>query len=200
MGWLTSGLSLLKKAAPVASMVPGLGTVAAGVGLASTAYGAYKGITGGGARSGVPPLPMLPGQEAPGGLIPFVPRGAGGKMQLPWNDPKVAKGFKQGDFGSPVLDDAFLRVCFKAPKGYVVVRDEKGRPYPMRRDTAIAQKMWKPSRKPPISAGDWHALGRANKVVNKLKTMERMVKKVANFKSAPRKQIVLAPTKYRKAA
>jgi hypothetical protein len=42
-------------------------------------------------------------------------------------------------------------------------------------------KLWKPAAKPPMSAGVWHAVQKANRAVKTLQMMNREVKKVANF-------------------
>lgn len=113
-------------------------------------------------------LPALPGtqtammQSQSVGTLPFW-RGAGGKLQMPWNDPNIPAMLRQFS-----LDDAYLRQSVRAPHGYVVVRDAQGRPYAVERSMAIKMRIWKPARKPPISAGEW----------NKYKTSQRVAKKL----------------------
>jgi len=131
------------------------------------------------AKLGIPTLPamlasgiagtMIPsggGAAAPGlgSLIPWW-KGAGGHLQFPWQDPTFMEGLKPPF----VLDDSYLKEIRRAPRGYVVVRDNKGRPYCMAK--FIAQKLhaWTPARKPPISAGEWHKYQTAAAVEKKLR-------------------------------
>ena len=131
------------------------------------------------AKLGIPTLPamlasgiagaMIPsggGAAAPGlgSLIPWW-KGAGGHLQFPWQDPSFMEGLKPPF----VLDDSYLKEIRRAPRGYVVVRDNKGRPYCMAK--FIAQKLhdWTPARKPPISAGEWHKYQTAAAVEKKLR-------------------------------
>lgn len=172
MGWLTSlvktGSRLVKPAISVAKTVPGIGTAATVLGAA----GAVVPFLG---NSKAPALPALPGMPAMPSTV--------GRRGIFQNDPNIAaqmQGF--------AISKANLKVCYRAPKGFVVLRDEKGDPYGFPKEFAKQMGLWRPSRKPPISAGDWHSLQRANKVVNKLKTMEKMARKVANFGSRPRQQ------------
>jgi hypothetical protein len=115
-------------------------------------------------------LPALPGmqtqmmqQAGAGGLpVPFW-KGPGGSLQMPWNDPRIPQVLRQF-----ALDDAYLRQSVRAPRGYVVVRDAQGRPYAVERAMAVKMKVWKPARKPPISAGDWNKYRTAQRVAKKL--------------------------------
>lgn len=166
--------------------IPYAGAVYTAVDVAGS-LGAF-GRRGGGA----PPAPALPGaipglpavtspSTGPGG---FWWRGPGGKYQLPWNDPKVHDALK-----AFALDDSALRTYYRAPKGYVVVRDENGRPYPLRKDVARRIGWWRPSAQPPMSVTEWQSLKRSNKVVRTLKKMNSMAKRVANFD--PRRTVVI---------
>lgn len=115
-------------------------------------------------------LPALPGlqtqaiqQAGPGGLpVPWF-KGPGGALQMPWNDPRIPQMLRQYS-----LDDAYLRPSVRAPRGYVVIRDASGRPYAVERSIAIKLKMWRPARKPPISAGEWNQYKTAKRVAKKL--------------------------------
>jgi len=157
--------------------------------------GSKLGAFGGGSKGGgAPGLPALTG-GFPGAGLPAVTspstgpggfwwRGPGGKMQLPWNDPKVHESLKPFS-----LDDSALRVYYRAPRGYVVVRDDKMRPYPLRKDVARRIGWWRPGAKPPMNVTEWSSLKRANKVVRTLKRMNSMAKRVANFD--PRRTVVI---------
>lgn len=105
----------------------------------------------------------MPGQFQNVGLIPWW-RGAGGKLQFPWQDPKMAEHLKQF-----ALDDAYLKISYRAPRGYVVVRDPSGKPYCLLKQAAKFFGLWTAPRKPPISAGDWHQYQTAHRVVKKLR-------------------------------
>jgi len=106
----------------------------------------------------VPAVP--PGQT--GGL--GLPQGPGGGLQLPWNDPSTPSALK-----AFALDDSFLKLQYRSPKGYVTVRDAAGRPYPLLKTIAQKMGLWKPKRKPPISVRDWSAYRRAGAVEKKLR-------------------------------
>lgn len=175
-------------ASKVAGMVPGLGTVVNAAGLASAAYGGYKAITGVAGNKGLPAmpggLPVLTGvgtnrspglpQPAPGSTGSFgIPRGPGGRMQLPWNDPSVPAFLKQF-----ALDDSYIRPAMRAPRGYVIVRDPDGQPYPILKSIAQKFRLWKPGKKPPISVRDWQALKRSDRTIKKLRKIVTMTTRV----------------------
>lgn len=145
----------------------GIGTVsaAAGAGLAR--------VTTGGSTMQLPvgTMPSLPAlamaqtgsvqQTSPGGLpVPWW-KGPGGKLQLPWNDPRIPEYLKQF-----ALDDAYLKTYYRAPKGYVIVKDASGRPFAVNKAIAKSFGLWRPAAKPPISATDWKHYKR-NQVIEK---------------------------------
>lgn len=101
-----------------------------------------------------------------GGNLPWW-QGPGGKLQMPWNDPRIPDYLKQF-----ALDDAYLKPYYRAPKGYVVLKDSSGRPFAVNKQIARSMGLWKPSAKPPISATDYKHLKR-NKV------LEKKLKKIA---------------------
>lgn len=161
---IPAAASLFKK--PAAKLIAGgVATTAAGMGLAK--------ITSGGTTTMAPvgTLPALPGlaaaqtsaiqQAGAGGLpVPFW-KGPGGKLQMPWNDPRIPEYLKQF-----ALDDAYLKQYVRAPKGYVIVRDANGRPFAVNKAIAKSFGIWKPAAKPPISATDWKHF-RRNKAIEK---------------------------------
>jgi hypothetical protein len=111
------------------------------------------------------PMPTLSGAALPSqyprvGTLPAW-RGPQGKLQFPWHDPRVPEFLKQF-----ALDDAYLSVAYRAPKGYVVVRDPQGRPYALMKAMAKQFGLWKPAARPPISATDWKHYKR-NQVIEK---------------------------------
>lgn len=124
----------------------------------------------GGGGGGLPALPMAPAQTraiqstSPGGLpVPWW-KGPGGKLQLPWNDPRIPDYLKQF-----ALDDAYLKPYYRAPRGYVVLRDASGKPFAVNKAMAKAFGLWRPKKKPPISVSDWQAFKKAERVEKKLK-------------------------------
>lgn len=180
------------------SVVPGGGLIAGGIkaaGALSTAYAGYQAARNvvGALKSkgspvmtamptGLPALPgvggrstvIAPGQTG-GGLNPlkWIPRGPGGRMQLPWNDPSVPAFLKQF-----ALDDSFIRPAMRAPKGYVIIRDADGQPYPVLKKVAQQFHLWKPAKKPPISVGDYQALKRADRTVKKMRKIYATIARV----------------------
>lgn len=144
----------------------GLGLGAAAVGGAAFEMG--QSAFAGGAASALPAIPggkgvQLPSQFQNVGFIPWW-RGAGGKFQAPWSDPKIAEYLK-----SFALDDAYLKITYRAPHGYVVVRDPNGKPFCLLKSVAQHFGLWHKARKPPISAGEWHKYQTAERVVKKLR-------------------------------
>lgn len=182
-----------------AKFIPGpIGTVATAIGAASSAYGAYKTIKGVVGTKGAPTMPSVPSFSLPslpgvtpnkgagrapmpmpgqtgGGWNPlkWIPRGPGGRMQMPWNDPSVPAFLKQF-----ALDDSFIRPAMRAPKGYVIVRDADGQPYPVLKKVAQQFGLWKPAHKPPISVGDYQALKRADRTVKKMRKIYATIARV----------------------
>lgn len=166
-----------------ASFIPGIGTAVSAIGMGATAYGAYSAIKGTTGQKGMGGLPALPGM-APmrGGQMTLpsgstggfgIPRGPGGKMQLPWNDPSTPAYLKQF-----ALDDSTIRIMYRAPRGYVIVRDASGRPFPLLKKIAMQFGLWHPAKKPPISVRDWQALKRADRAIHKMKKIVTMTTRI----------------------
>lgn len=143
----------------------------AGAGIA-TGMGLARVTTGGSSMSlPISSLPTLPGlamsqtsgiqQQGAGGLpVPWW-KGPGGKLQLPWNDPRIPEYLKQF-----ALDDAYLKTYYRAPRGYVIIKDASGRPFAVNKAIAKSFGLWRPAAKPPISATDWKHYKR-NQVIEK---------------------------------
>lgn len=174
-GLIKTGIKLAAPAVGSLFKSGAVKTAAGGAAAAGLGYGLAN-VTSGGQSMQLPinfgnnmSLPSLAATNtamqasSPGGLpVPFW-KGAGGKLQMPWSDPKIPEYLKQF-----ALDDAYLRQYVRAPRGYVVVRDANGKPFAVLKKIAQQAGIWRPSRKPPISAGDW----------NKFKTAERVEKKL----------------------
>lgn len=175
------GKALTKGAGTALSIVPGGSLVASGV--KSVAKGALKALTktparkiatgaavagtgiaiGTGAFRGGPAQPALPQYQT--GPLPYSPTATGGKM---------TDVYARGQALPDVLDPSALRQYFRAPKGYVVVRDPaSGSIMAVRKDVARRAGLWKPSAKPPISATDWKHYRSACKV-------EKVIRKIAS--------------------
>jgi hypothetical protein len=172
---LKIGKAIIK---PLANLVPKntlFSKALQGVGLATKnvaapiALGAAGAAMFGGGTPNVPAqIPGMGGISTPsaagGGMLPFW-RGAGGKLQFPWQDPQQ---ILQPPYA---YDDSYLRIQYRAPRGYVVVKDPQGRRYAMAKPVARSIGMWHASRKPPISAGDWHKYQTAQVVEKKLRKL-----------------------------
>lgn len=152
--------------------VPGVGTALT---LASVGFGAYNAFSGGGAASGntgvagglpaLPSMPALPGAGAPSMV---------GDRSIFRNDPNVVEAIKP--FAIAARN---LRTAYRSPlKGYVVVRDSAGDPMAVPKWIAKAYFGWKPSRKPPISVGEWNAIKTADRAARKVKKTVALISRV----------------------
>jgi len=122
-------------------------------------------------------------QAGAGGLpVPFW-KGPGGKLQMPWNDPRIPEYLKQF-----ALDDAYLRVYYRAPRGYVIVRDASGRPFAVNKMIARQFGLWRSPAKPPISATEW-------KHYKSNQRIEKKLRKIAGPALRKTKRTVAASTK-----
>lgn len=162
----------------VAGMVPGLGTVINAAGMAGGAYTAATsmGLLGGGGGKNLPALPPM-GSGFSGGL-PALPGTAGanpaaGDRSIFRNDPNIAKALEP--FAISVRN---LRAHYRAPKGYVIRRDSNGDPYGIPKILARKYLGWKPSKKPPISVGEYQALKKADRTVKKMRKVYSMIQRV----------------------
>lgn len=155
-----------RKAKPVVKIAQ---ATAAGLGIGAGAKmiggSGIMPVSGGG---GLPALAMgqtrAIQQAGPGGLPVPLWKGPGGRLQLPGSDPRIPEYLKQF-----ALDDAYLKPYYRAPRGYVVVRDASGRPFAVNKTIARQFGIWKPKKKPPISVSDWQAFKKAQRVEKKLR-------------------------------
>jgi hypothetical protein len=165
----------------VAGLVPGLGTVVSGIGLAGTAYGAYSALS---SKAG-PSLPAMPG----GMMMPvsggFAGQAGPGDRSILRNDPNVVEALK-----AHAIPMRGLRSYYRAPKGYVVVRDNVGDPMGIPKFMAKQYFGWKPAKKPLLSIRDTSALKRAGTAIKKLQNAEKMARKIANWKTPSRRERV----------
>lgn len=173
---------VLKKvplAKSVLRAVPGLGTAYAAFDIASDIARATRG------GGGVPPMPGAAAtMPLPGG--PGAPRGMGTRSIFR-DDPNVAAYLKQF-----AIDDRFLKQYFRAPRGFVVLRDVNGDAYGLPKKLAQQYGGWRPAKKPPISVRDWSAMTRARHVMKKLNEVDKAARKLAAFGQGRRRAPIQA--------
>jgi len=165
-----------------ASFIPGgglilkAGSVALGAaGAIGTAQALFGGGGGGGGLPGLPGLPSLGvGPMAPGG--PMAPDPNAGKRSIFRDDPNVHEALKPY-----AIDDRFLKQIFRAPRGYVVLRDPTGDAYAIPKWLAKAYGMWKPAKKPPISVRQWQGMKHARSTMRALQKVEKVGRQMARF-------------------
>lgn len=175
---------------PVTRAVPGLGTIATVGTIAMTGSELLRRSTSG---NGLPPLPTIGNG---GGILPMNPNA--GKRTIFGNDPNVTAELKPS-----VISKGNLSVYYRAPKGYVVMRDQAGDVMGVPKYMA-RRYGWKPAKKPLLSIRDTNSLKTAGRAIKKLQKAEKMARGIANWhtphKSAPRNIIVTGKTIGRKAA
>jgi len=165
---VVSGIGKVIKAVTSKPVIKMSAAAAAGAGIQQLASGGGNTsmnlpIMSGGSLPPIAQAAATPVPAKPGGL-PIGWKGPGGKLQLPWNDPRIPEYLKQF-----ALDDAYLTPVYRAPRGYVVIRDQQGRPFAVNKAMAKAFGLWRPKRKPPISVSDWQAFKKAERVEKKLR-------------------------------
>jgi len=158
---------------PLLKAVPYVGTAGAVLSAGSSLLG------GGGSGGGLPALPGMPGM-----MQTAMPVTAGDRSIFR-NDPNTIAMIKPY-----AIAKYNLKECYRAPKGFVVVKDEKGDPMGVPKFIAKQFFGWKPAKKPLLSIRDTNAIRHAGRAIKKLQNAERMAKKIANWKSPTRsKQI-----------
>jgi len=177
---------------PGVGLIPGVGTALSVVGAASTAVGIARSLTSGGGGS-LPPLPALP-TASQSAALPMAP--GMGNRSIFRNDPNVVDALKP--YAIPMRD---LRQYYRAPKGFVVMRDAAGDSYGIPKNIAKAYLGWKPAKKPLLSIRDTNAIKHAGSAIKKLQNAEKMAKKIANWHSPRRaapKNIILPASAVKK--
>lgn len=180
------------RAVSVVSKVPLANKALKMVPVLGTAIGAYELARAGAKMIGgsAPSMPAgLPSVLPAGPLstvaeVGILPRGADGKLQMPWNDPNVIEALRPF-----ALDDRYLKTYYRAPKGYVVLRDADGKPFPCLKMAARKAGVWHPSAKAPISIGEWQAVKRADRAVKKIRRHMTRITRVDN--SVSRGKVVI---------
>lgn len=136
--------------------------------IGAAIYAAGNAITGSGGSS-LPALPgglpALPGMGAPGIV---------GNRGIFQNDPNIVAALQPF-----AISKTNLRMSFRSPiKGYVIRYDSNGDPYAIPKSLARAYLGWKPSKKPPLSVGDWQAIQRADRATKKVRKIMTTVARV----------------------
>jgi hypothetical protein len=124
-------------------------------------------------------MPMLPGFNgtgpAGGGPIPGM-----GERSIFRNDPNVIAALKP--YAIPM---SMLKGFYRAPRGAIVLRDEKGDPFGIPKKIAQAWGLWKPAKKPPISVRQWSAMQHVRSTMKTLRRIEGTGRQLARL-AAPR--------------
>lgn len=125
----------------------------------------------------LPPLPsgiggLTPPSTQPQPSVPAVPQN--GQMQ---------SQITQLLGGNQIIMNPSQKVINSAPPGWVIVTMPSGEKKAVLKDVAKCLGLWKPRRKPPISAADWSKLKRAEAVKKKAKR----IAEVADFTCRKRK-------------
>lgn len=169
---------------PILKAIPGVGTALTVAGAAGSLVGAGANLLGGGAGAPqMPALPPMPGFPAGRGVVgPSPLAGDRGWFQ---NDPNVPDWMKPA-----AISKTNLKVCYRAPKGYVIRYDAVGDPYGIPRQLAKQYLGWKPAKKPLLSIRDTNAIRQAGRAIKKLQGAEKMAKKIANWKSPSRPKYI----------
>jgi len=155
----------VKAAKPVIKVAAGAGTIAAGASVGQTVVNALGNVIGKGqGATGLIPytggmsLPALPGIGG-GAAAPATPY-----QSMPTSRHPIVPAAALRPFAIPAT---YLRTFYRAPRGACIVRDEQGA---FAVPIAVARQYGykRPTRKPPISAGDWHKYQTAQRVEKKL--------------------------------
>jgi len=175
--------SLLRKAAGlarVATRIPGVGALTRAIPGAGLAIGAYEigsaalgAVRRPAAAGGLPALPGGDGMMVPG--APGAPV-AMGRRSIFRDDPNVAAFLKQ--FAIPARA---LKEYYRAPKGFIVLRDAVGDPYGIPKVLAKQYLGWKPAKKPPISVRQWSAMKHIRTTMRSLKKVDATARQLAAF-------------------
>lgn len=198
MGWLTNIGKGIMGAARTVSRLPGISATPLGAAASAVTVGGALfsggGGSGGQVPTGLPALPQLPG---------------GGGAYAAAGGPLATQHATRGSYAMPLLTIDVIRqleaaglmtgfsglsTYYRSPRhDQVVVHPVQGgtrMTFALNKKLARAWGLWSPARKPPISAGKWHAISQANSAVKTLKRMNRAAKAVANFGT---KQRLLPP-------
>lgn len=103
--------------------------------------------------------------------------------ELPGGDaPTLGGGFS----AMPLITEAVPVTQLRAPKGYVMV-DVNGQKVAMLEGAARQFRLWRPRRKPPITAADLAAINRAARAKKRIKALDKKVDSITGVKIVRRK-------------
>lgn len=163
--------------------VPGVRGALKATGIGATVLGIGQALIPQGGGGG---MPMLPGAAG----LPMAP--GMGERSIFRDDPNVVEALKPF-----AISTRNLKQFFRAPKGFVIMRDAVGDAYGIPKKIAQQYLGWKPAKKPLLSIRDTSALRRAGTAIKKLQNAEKMARKIANWhaprRSAPRPTIIELP-------
>jgi len=161
--------------------IPGVraGVKATGIGTSVLSAGSLLIPQGGRGLPAMPGLPAAPGM---------------GERSIFRDDPNVVEALKPF-----AIAQRNLKQYFRAPRGFVIMKDEVGDPYGIPKHLAKQYLGWKPAKKPLLSIRDTSALKRAGTAIKKLQNAEKMARRIANWKTPQRRsqapQIIQLPGK-----
>lgn len=186
------------------SLAAGAATIYEGV----QAFGGHSGGGGGGAGgsgSGLPTLPgglpALPGAAQTTTMALPMP-GGGSSMKTVHLSPMMPqdKGTLDAWIAAGlIIPFNQLHTAFRAPKGFRVCH-VNGMTIAVRSDVARKMHLVKPTHKPPISAGEWHGLKKAQRTIKKVKKVHGIIKYVHDHTTTHGQVKIAAPHHHKKGA
>lgn len=187
-----------------ASLIPGGGLVAKGLGLAASAatvYGGYKALTGGFGNSGIagamptgglPALPGAAGVTQTTTTMPMPMPGGGTSLKTVHINPLFPQDKASLDSwiaAGLLVPFNQLHTAYRAPRGFRVCH-VNGTTMAVRNDIARKMHLVKPTHKPPISVGEYHSLKRAHRTIKKVHKIHGLIKYVSEHTSTGGKVII----------
>ncbi len=185
---------------PGIGMIPLVGTALSAVSAGTSLYEAFgpkssPGLMdpGAGGGGGLPALPGIASGFAPpaGGGHIGAPITTSALMPMPGGGSSLKTVHVNPQFpqDKATLDSWIaagllvpfnqLHSAYRAPKGFRVVH-VNGVTMAVRSDVARRMKLVKPTHKPPISVGEWHALKKAHRTVKKVHKVHGLIKYVTD--------------------
>jgi len=163
-----SSFTAARAATGAALSVPGVRTAVKATGIGATVLGVGGALIPQGSK-----MPALPGMPGAGG---FPGQAGPGDRSIFRDDPNVVEALKP--YAIPMRG---LRTYYRAPKGFVVMKDQVGDAYGIPKAMAKMYLGWKPAKKPPISVGDWSKLMGARRTMKKLGKVVKTGQSLARF-------------------
>lgn len=173
--------STARKTTGAALSIPGVRKAVNATGIGAAALSVGSALIPQGSR-GLPALPGMPGGMPPG----FPGMASAGQRSIFKDDPNVVDALKP--YAIPMRG---LRTYYRAPRGFVVMRDSVGDAYGIPKTIAKQYLGWKPAKKPLLSIRDTNAIKHAGTAIQKLQNAEKMAKKIANWKTPVRRERII---------